>query len=328
MVRQRICVTGATGFLGAALARALVEQGSCMQGLVRPGANRNALAGSNINWHEGDITDPGTLDSFLSGAHAIIHSAGLLGRAGISEQEYFRVNAEGVRNLTTAALKTAPQARVVHISTAGVLGPSSELPDETADPAPDNVYEKSKAAGERFALQSARAGLNVVIARPGFLYGPGDRHVLGLFQAIQRRRFFLIDGGLHLCHPTFIADAVVGILLCLERGRSGEIYNITGPAPVTFSGFAGNIASALGVTPPFVNLPNWAAYPAAALLEQLFLFTGKTPPLSRSGVDFFSQSRTASWHKAAIELGFQPRYDVATGVGATVAWYREQGWIA
>src|SRR5262249_39736610 len=159
---------------------------------------------------------------FAVNADAIVHSAGLLGRAGVPEQDYLRVNAEGVRNIAAAALKSARRPRVVYISTAGVLGPSSALPDETAPVAPINPYERSKASCEQSALGASDSGLDVVIARPGFLYGPGDRHVLGLFRAIERGNFFYIDGGRHLCHPTFIEDAVNGILLCLDRGRTKE----------------------------------------------------------------------------------------------------------
>src|SRR5262249_28263327 len=184
--------------------------------------------------------------------------------------------------------------RVVYVSTAGVLGPSSAMPDETAPVAPSNPYESSKAAGEQFALGAAENGLDVVIVRPGFLYGPGDRHVLGMFQVIERGHFFYIDGGRYLCHPTFIEDGVEGVLLCLEGGRTKNVYHITGPAPVTFREFAIAIASVIGVSPPTLNLPYWTAIAGSAVLETLFLSIGKNPPLSRSGVKFFSQSRTAS----------------------------------
>ena len=320
-------VTGATGFLGGAIARALLNQGNEVHALARAALDKDALFDLPVTWHKGDITVPETLEAFAADADAIIHSAGLLGKAGVPEHQYHRVNAEGVHNLTVAALKSAKRPRVVYISTAGVLGPSSVLPDETAPVAPSNAYERSKAAGEEFALEAAEKGLDVVIVRPGFLYGPGDRHVLGLFRAVERGHFFYIDGGRHLCHPTFIEDAVNGILHCLNCGRSGEIYQITGPAQATFREFTSAIAKAIGVTPPVLNLPRWMAFPAAAVLEALFVSVGKNPPITRSGVDFFSQSRTASSDKARVELGYAPRYDIAAGVKSTVDWYRKQGWI-
>src|SRR5215813_6980167 len=102
MLRKRVCVTGATGFLGGALARALLNQGNEVHALARPGAEKGMLSDLPVRWHEGDITAPDTLQHFVASADAIVHSAGLLGRAGVPEHEYLRVNAEGVRNIAAA----------------------------------------------------------------------------------------------------------------------------------------------------------------------------------------------------------------------------------
>jgi dihydroflavonol-4-reductase len=177
------------------------------------------------------------------------------------------------------------------------------------------------------ALEFASRGLPVVICRPGFVYGPGDRHVLGLFQAVRRGRFFFIDGGRHFCHPTFIADAVAGMLLCLGGGRSGAIYHIAGPRPVTFRELAETIAAALDVRPPWMSVPRWSAMLGAIGFEALGRVSGWKPPLSRTGVAFFSEDRLYSWQRAHDELGYTPEYDLATGVARTIAWYRQQGWL-
>jgi len=311
------------------VARALVEKGAEVHALARSDSDRSMLNGWPIIWHEGDITRPETLTPFLNGATEIIHAAGCLGQAGVSEDEYLRINTRGVQNVMSTALQLASRPRVLHISTTGVLGPlEAELPEEDAPLAPSNPYERSKAEAEKVAQEFASRGLDVVIARPGFLYGPGDRHVLGLFKAVQSGWFFYIDGGHHVCHPSFISDAVNGILLCLKKGRGGEAYHLTGPTPVTFREFANIIAAALSVKPPRLNLPRLAAHTAAYSLEAISYVTGKHPPLSRSGVAFFSESRAASWRKAKDELGYIPACDVAKGVSCTVLWYQKQGWLA
>jgi nucleoside-diphosphate-sugar epimerase len=325
---MRVLITGATGFLGGALARALAREGAEIHALARPTADRSALHGVAVTWHEGDVIVPETLSGVMAGVAWIVHAAGRLGQAGVPEGVYHRLHVDGTRNVMAAALATGSQSRVLYVSSPGVLGPITGSPAaEEAPFAPSNPYERSKAAAERVALEFAARGLPVLICRPEFVYGPGDRHVLGLFQAVRRGQFFYIDGGRHLCHPTFVADAVAGMLLCLRCGRSGEIYHLAGPRPATFRELGETIATALGVRPPWVSLPRWSAMLGASGFEVLGRLSGRRPPLSRTGVAFFSEDRLYSWQKAHEELGYTPEYDLATGVAHAVAWYRQQGWL-
>jgi nucleoside-diphosphate-sugar epimerase len=325
---MRVFITGATGFLGGALACTLAQEGAEVHALARPTADRSGLEGVAITWHEGDVTAPETLSGVMAGAGWVIHAAGRLGQAGVPEDVYHKLHVDGTRNVIAAALATPGQPRVLHISSPGVLGPITGSPaGEDAPYAPTNPYERSKAAGEQVALEFASRGLPVVICRPEFVYGPGDRHVLGLFQAIRRGRFFYIHGGRHFCHPTFVADAVAGMLLCLRRGRSGAIYHITGPCAVTFRELGETIAAGIGVRPPWTSLPRWCAMLGATGFDLLARVSGWKPPLSRTGVAFFSEDRLFSWRKAHEELGYTPAYDLAAGVARTIAWYREQGWL-
>jgi len=325
---MRVFITGATGFLGAAVARALALEGHEVHALARPAADRSVLDGTPITWHDGDVTVPTSLRGAMDGAAWIIHAAGRLGQPGVPKEEYHRVHVEGTRNVMAAALAMSSQARVLHVSTTGVLGPVPGSPAmEDAPYAPANAYERSKAAAEQVALEFSLRGLPVAICRPGFVYGPGDRHVLGLFRAIRSGRFFFIDGGRHTCHPTFISDVASGMLLCLRHGRGGATYNIVGPRAVTFKELGRTIAAALGVKTPRLALPRWSAMLAAAGLELLGWASSRKPPLSRTGVAFFSEDRSYSWLRAHNELGYTPEYDLAAGVAQTVAWYRERGWL-
>jgi nucleoside-diphosphate-sugar epimerase len=325
---MRVFITGATGFLGGALARSLAQGGAEVHALARPTADRRVLNEVDVTWHEGDVTVPESLNGAFAGAAWIIHAAGRLGEVGVPEEVYQRLNVDGTRNVLAASLAARSKPRVLHVSSPGVLGPTTpQAMAEDAPYAPSNPYERSKATAEQVAREFAARGLSVVIARPGFIYGPGDRHVLGLFKAIHRSRFFYVSGGRHFCHPTFVADAVAGMLLCLSRGRPGEVYHITGPCPVTFRELGETIATALGVRPPWLTLPRWLAMLGALGLEAFGRVTGRKPPLSRTGVAFFSEDRVFSWQKAYDELGYTPQHDLATGVAYTVAWYRQHGWL-
>ncbi len=348
---MKVVLTGATGFVGGALARRLAAEGMDVHALTRPSSDRSRLAGVPVTFHSGDVTMPGGLDGLFDGATWVIHAAGMLGRAGVSEATYRRVNAEGVRHLLAAADaawragRTAADLRVLQVSSVGVVGPmtSDELRvtsdealnsslvtrhsslDETSPLAPSNPYERSKALAEGYAAGFAAGGLPLVVARPEFVYGPGDVHVLGLFRAIQRGVFFYIGDGQNLCHPTYVEDMVDGMLACLRRGAPGRVYHIVGPRPLPFRELAETIAAALGARPPRLRVPVPLAWLGAAGLEGAGRLTGRDVPLSRTGVAFFSESRRTTYARAERELGFAPRVDVVEGVARTVGWYRAEG---
>ncbi|VAW30950.1 UDP-glucose 4-epimerase [hydrothermal vent metagenome] len=324
---MKVAVTGATGFVGGALVRALLAEGHEVIALKRPSSSHTILQNQPqnlpITWVVGDITDRDSLRGLFDGVDWLIHAAGMLGQVGMPESNYFSLHEEGTDHVLAEA-KQAGVQRILYVSSPGVLGPISGAPaTEDAPFAPSNIYERSKAAAERVALTYAHDGLPLVIARPEFIYGPHDLHVLGLFKAVRDGRFFTINGGQNSCHPTYIDDAVAGMLLALQKGKPGEIYHITGPKPITFRKLGETIAAALTVPPPKINLPHWFAFLGASGLEFMGKLLNKQPSLSRSGVAFFSEDRRFSWQKAKEELGYSPQYSLQRGVAKTVAWYRE-----
>jgi nucleoside-diphosphate-sugar epimerase len=323
---MRVCITGATGFLGGALARALVAAGGSVHALRRRASSSGALEGVPVTWHEGDVTDPRCLTAFLTGADWVIHAAGRLGEANVPEDEYVTSNVAGTYHVMVAA-RAAGAKRVLHLSSPGVLGPTDGPAEEEAPMRPTNPYERSKAAAETVARSYALRGLPVVLARPGFIYGPGDRHVLRLFEAIQRRRFVLVSGGRCLCQPTYVDDAVAGMLACLVGGRPGAAYHLVGPRALTFRELAAAIADAVGAPAPTVSLPRAPLLLAAGALEIAGRLAHVRPPATRSGIAFFSENRVVSCRRAQDELGYAPLVDVAEGARRTVAWYRERAWL-
>ena len=321
-------ITGGTGFIGGYLARKLTALGARVTVLARAGSDRSRLAGVSVDWFEADLTDAGTLTNRLPQVDYIINAAGMLGEAGVPEAAYHTLHVDGTRNLLAAIDRGRPPQGILHVSSPGVLGPmaADRPPAAEEEPlAPSNPYERSKAAAEAVVAEFVAAGLPIVTVRPEFIYGPGDLHVLGLFRAVQRGIFFYIGRGQNECHPTYIDDVANGIVLALAKGRMGEIYHIVGPKPVSFVTYAETIASALDVRPPWLRLPEWVAWQGALLLEMVGRLVGFRPPLSRTGVTFFSESRRFSAQKAAAELGYEAAYSLADGVAETVRWYRKEG---
>ena len=324
---MKVAVTGATGFVGGAMARALLAEGHEVLGLKRPSSSQPSLQHPSLTWIHGDVTEPGSLRGAFDGADWLVHAAGMLGQAGVAESVYFKLHEQGT-NSVLAEAEQAGVTRILYVSSPGVLGPINGPPaDETSPLSPSNPYERSKAAAEQVAQLYAKGGLPIIIARPEFIYGPTDWHVLGLFKAVRDGRFFTINGGHYTCHPTYIRDAVVGMMLALANGRPGHIYHIAGPEPVTFRELGQTIAAALAVSAPRVTLPRWLAWLGAAGLELVASLLNKQPPLSRTGVAFFSENRRFSWQKAHKELGYTPQFDLKRGVAETVAWYREKGLV-
>jgi nucleoside-diphosphate-sugar epimerase len=317
--------------------RALVHRGDAVRALVRSSSNLDSLAGLDVETVLGDVTRPETLPPAMEGAEIVYHLAGMLGRFGVPESTYHTLHVEGTCNLLRACADWARRAaaghsleRFVYCSSPGMLGavgPGEPSRDETAAHLPVSPYERSKSAAEQAALPlAAELALPLVIARPEFVYGPGDRHVVGLYRNIQRGTFFYVGAGDALCHPSYIDDVVAGLIACAsERARPLEAYHICGPRPVTIRELATAIARALAVRPPWLRLPKGLVRTGAWGAEQAGRLLGIEPPLSLEGVRFFTESRAFSIEKARTELGWSPQVDIGEGTRRSVARYRQEG---
>ncbi len=323
-----IVVTGASGFLGGAVARALVKRGEEVRALVRATSETRGLRDAGIALAIGDVVTNAGLAEAFANAKTIVHAAGMLGRAGAQDAEYERIHVDGTLHVLRAA-RAAGVARVVHVSSPGLLGPIARDAldaDEDARPNPTNPYERSKAAAEVAIHEDAeRHGPLAVVVRPEFVYGPGDHHVLRLVQAIRKRRFFYIGDGESLCHPTYVDDAVAGLIAAADRGRPGRTYHVAGPRPLSFRVLAETYARALGVSPPFARLPKGPLRTALSLLEPLAARAHVTLPLGTTAVDFFTFDRHFSTERARNELGFRPLVELDEGARRTVRWYESEG---
>jgi len=318
-------VTGASGFIGSHLVRVLKAGGWEVRAFV----HRTPLAEiPGVTSVTGDIRDSAALETAMAGADVVFHLAAAVGSVVTDPHMFRKVNVGGTEAVLAAA-RRAGVGRVVHFSSIGVLG--AVKPGDTAGedypPAPRTLYDRTKLEAELAVRRAAADGLNVVIVRPGWVYGPGDRRTFKFIRAVCRRKFALVAGAPGRQTPVYIDDLTAGVLLAAEKGRSGAVYHLAGDEILTAEEMARIVAAACGVAGPRLKLPRGFAIAVAFILEKTFGLVKKEMPLNRGKLSFFLDPKAMSSARAKKELGFAPAIDFKTGIARAVAWYRENGWL-
>jgi nucleoside-diphosphate-sugar epimerase len=318
-------ITGASGFIGNHLAEELLRRKWQVSALVH---ERDLPQPQRYRIFRGDIKESGFLKDIFRDTDVLFHLAAALGGARISRREYFQTNAEGTANVLKAAQEVRIK-RVIHFSSAGVLGSVKEnrAVEEDYPPSPQDVYDRTKLEAERIALRSAKEGSDVVVVRPGWVYGPGDRRTFKLIKAIATRRFILPTRGTKRQTPVYIDDLIQGILLAMEKGKAGEIYHLAGSELLPVRKMVSCIAQAAGVKLACFPLPILPLKTAAFISEKIFALLKKEAPLTRGKLAFFIHPKPLSIRKAIEELGFSPRTGFEDGMYRTLEWYRKNAWL-
>jgi nucleoside-diphosphate-sugar epimerase len=311
------------------VARALAAGGYQVRALVRDPARAGDLTASGIELVAGDLRDPAALRRAAAGVDVVYHIAAIYRQARVSAGTYRAVNAIAVRDVVEAAAAGGAR-RVVHCSTVGVHGDVEHPPaNEDAPLEPGDVYQATKLEGERLAREAGlRCRIEVTIARPTGIYGPGDRRLLKLFRGVARRRFPILGSGEIYYHLTYIDDLVEGFRLCGEHpAAANRTYILAGAEVTTLNQLVALIADVAGVPPPRLHLPVWPFWIAGALCEAVCVPLGIEPPLYRRRVDFYTKSRAFDITRARREIGYAPRVPLRDGIRRTLDWYRQHGWI-
>jgi len=328
----RALVTGATGFTGGHLALALASRGHEVRALVREKVSdrvSDPSGSASITVVKGDLRDPKALAEATAGVDVVYNIAAVYRQAGLPIETYRAVNATAVGDLIEAAARGGAR-RVVHCSTVGVHGDVEGPPaNEDAPLKPGDIYQETKLEGERIAREAgARTGVEVTIARPSGIYGPGDRRLLKLFRGVARRRWITLGRGEIYYHLTYIDDLVDGFRLCGEHpAAANRTYILAGGEVTTLNVLVALVAGVAAVPAPRLHLPVWPVWIAGAACEALCTPLGIEPPLYRRRVDFFTKSRAFDISRARHELGYAPRIDLRDGIARTLHWYREHGWL-
>jgi nucleoside-diphosphate-sugar epimerase len=353
----RVLVTGAGGFTGGHLARALVAAGHSVRVLVRdhgpdqrvgrgddgppkrgdrnsgteaeaPPREDSAAGHADRETVVGDLRDQSAVARAVEGVDVVYNIAALYRQAGLPTATYRAVNATAVGQLVEQAARAGVR-RVVHCSTVGVHGDVEHPPaNEEAPLRPGDVYQQTKVEGEEEAREAARRfSIEVTIARPSGIYGPGDRRLLKLFRQTVRR-FPILGRGEIYYHLTYIDDLVDGFRLCGEHpGAANRTYILAGGEVTTLNELTATIAQVAGVAPQRLHLPVWPFWLAGAACEAACAPFGIEPPIYRRRVDFFTKSRAFDISRARTEIGYAPKIGVREGITRTLYWYREHGWL-
>jgi dihydroflavonol-4-reductase len=323
-------VTGASGFVGSAVARALVARGLHVRVVMRPSANRLNIAKLHCEPMIGDMRDEDSMTAALKGARYLFHVAADYRLWARDPGEIERNNLEGARATMGAALKTGVE-RVVYTSSVAALKPGGVAVDESSRHTPQSVigaYKRSKLVAEREVERLVRdKGLPAVIVAPSTPIGPRDIKPTPtgrvIVEAATGRMPAFVDTGLNLVH---VDDVANGHLLALDKGKVGENY-ILGGEDVELQAMLGDIAFLSGRKAPTIKIPRAPLFPLAWAAEAIARVTGKEPFLTADALRMSRYRMFFSSQKAQRELGYTAR-PYKEGLKDALAWFRENGYLA
>jgi dihydroflavonol-4-reductase len=330
--KEKILVTGASGFVGSAVARKLVEAGFSVRALVRGTSPRAHLAGLGLDFFEGDLRDRKSVERAIAGMRYAFHVAADYRLWARDPSEIFASNVEGTRNLMEEAMRAGVE-RVIYTSSVATIALRTDgmAADETSPLREDQgigAYKRSKIAAERLVeAMVAERGLAAVIVNPSTPIGPGDVRPTPtgriIIEAAKGRIPAFIDTGLNLVH---VDDVASGHLAALRHGKIGERY-ILGGQDVLFSQMLRDIAGLVGRRAARVRLPWRALIPVAFVAEAVANVTGREPFATLDGVYMAKYRMFFASTKAEQELGYRSRR-YTEGIDDAVRWFRDAGYLS
>uniref|UniRef100_UPI0030189F13 hopanoid-associated sugar epimerase n=1 Tax=Cupriavidus ulmosensis TaxID=3065913 RepID=UPI0030189F13 len=326
-----VLVTGASGFLGSAVARQALARGFRVRAMVRAGSPRRNLEGLPVEIREGDMRDARAMQSALQGVRYLFHVAADYRLWAPDPEEIVRTNVAGTETVMGAALSCGVE-RIVYtssVATLRVAGATAPVTEEAAMGGHEAIgaYKRSKVLAERLVEHMvARDALPAVIVNPSTPIGPRDVRPTPtgriIVEAASGKIPAFVDTGLNLVH---VDDVAEGHMLALERGVTGERY-ILGGQDVGLQQMLADIAAMTGRRAPTIRLPRWPLYPLAYVAEAVARMTGKEPFLTADGLSMSKYRMFFSSEKARLALGYQAR-PYQQGLSEALDWFRSAGYL-
>lgn len=323
---KTVFITGATGFLGGALARRLAAEGVHVRALARSPHKADYLrADSRIEIVPGDVTDPARMGELCAGCDVVFHVAAAFNDRTTQEA----VNIEGARHVAQGAA-AAGVGRLVHVSSIAVhgyrrLGTIHE--DDPLRPAPNDAYSETKAIAELIVRDTgASTGLEWSIVRPAMIYGPrSGMWTINLFRAVQRDPIIFLGDGLGSAHPIHVDDVVDLLIVCATHPQAaGQVFHCApDPAP-TWREWLTAYARLGGLQPGWLAIPPTFGRGLARVISTLAPSGNRLRDLP-DYVHSITRRSTFRMDKARDLLGWSPRVDLQTGVESCVPWLRDRG---
>lgn len=328
---MKVLVTGANGFLGSWLTRALVRQGHEVYALVRAESDLSELEGLNCNYVFGDITELDSLYKSFADIDTVFHTAGLIAYKKRDRAKMEKVNVYGTENVIDACL-TKKVRKLVYISSVVAVGAGFNPKQILNEDSPYNVkpldlgYFETKRAAEKLVIEAfKKKNLDCVILNPSTIYGEGDAKKGSRktqVQVAQGRFNFYTSGGVSV---VAVEDVVTAILTAWEKGRSGERYILSGEN-ITIRELFTIIAEEAGVKPPANKIPNFVIFILGRIgdwMESL----GFKGPLSTENAWTATLYHWFDSGKAQKELGFKPR-PAREALRNSVSWMKKNGLLS
>ncbi len=325
-------VTGATGFVGSAVVRALLDRGETVRTFVRSSSDRRNLEDLKVGIEVGDLRDRASLDRAMQGCDTVFHVAADYRLWVPHPSEMFSANVDGTRNVMEAA-GNAGVRRIVYTSSVATLGLSQNdatpANEDTPVKAGDIIspYKQSKYAAEALVKRMvAEQGLPAVIVHPSTPIGPRDVKPTPtgkiVVEAARGRMPAFVDTGLNVVH---VDDVAQGHLLAMERGAIGGQY-ILGAENLTLAEILAAVAETVHRPAPKWRLPHDVVMPIAFLAELWARLTGREPFVTRDGVRLARKHMFFSSDRAIQSLGYAPR-PAKVAIADAVSWFNQHGYL-
>lgn len=327
MSSRTFLITGANGFLGAWLAKALVARGDTVRALVREGSDASALEPVKHTIVHGDVTRPASLDAAMQGVDTVFHLAGI--RRGSTREAFMAVNAHGTR-LVCEAMVRAGARRLVFVGSLAATGPSIGGVPRTEEDAlrPQEWYGESKAEAERIAF-SFGDRLEVTSCRPARILGPGDHENLTFFRLVKKGVILHLGGPERRLSFVDVEDVVDQLLLQADKPEAvGEAFFAASDETQTVEGLMRHVAQVMKRSPRTVHLPPLVLTSLGAVADLISNATGRRLPLNRKlARQLLAPGWTCRIDKARAKLGYAPKRTIAESLRRSAESYEALGWL-